>query len=136
MAISLSLKKGVGLLTFLKGSSDPRRRMPGCANHHNSKCIANGNDCAVVQGKRCNHFERVILPTAQDIGQKDSIYSQYEKQAGIGKRKQLARGEIRSCPGCGAELGRRRRFCDECRRKRRQKTQRENMKRHRLQKAG
>ena len=130
--------KAVNLITFLKGSSDPGRRMPGCCNyvHAGGGCLIWG-DCLVVIKKRCSIFEEVVLPTAADIGQEQLIYDQYENRVGIDSvAKKLVRGEIRSCPDCGAELAKGLRFCDTCRRKRRQKTQRENMKRYRLKKTG
>ena len=61
----------VGLIAFLKGNSDPKVGMPGCANydHHYGGCLF-ADTCSVEEGKRCDYFERVVLPTAADVGLK------------------------------------------------------------------
>jgi uncharacterized OB-fold protein len=47
------------------------------------------------------------------------VYSLYESHCGILGEDTLKRGKIRTCPDCGAELKPRRRYCDDCARKRR-----------------
>ena len=119
--------KTIGLITFLKGSSNPAERMPGCANydHHYGGCLF-ADVCKVQQGQRCGYFEKAVLPTAADIGLKEQVYSLYYKHVGIEQDVyKIEIGEIRRCPGfngktCGAPLLPRRRYCDKCRdRKRR-----------------
>jgi hypothetical protein len=124
-------KRTVGLITFLKGNTDPKARMPGCANydHHYGGCFfrtvegipsndlleqeKNNCPCSVQEGRPCHYFEEAVLPTAADIGQQEHIYSLYESH--VGKMTGLQTAKIRSCPDCGGELKPRRRLCDECR---------------------
>ena len=120
-------KRTVGLVTFLKGSSNPEERMPGCANfdHQHGGCLFElNNTCLVQEGQRCAYFERAVLPTAADIGLKELVYSLYAKQIGIELDCELISSDIRKCPDCGAELRKRQRYCDECSRKRRMEAQR------------
>ncbi len=125
-------RKEVSLIVFLKGSSNPEHLMPGCANydHTHGGCLL-GDACKVEQGKRCGYFERSVLPTAADIGQREHVYCLYEQQVGLSKP--LVRdGEFRLCPECGeVELSSRQRYCPDCTRKRRQKTKRENQRKYR-----
>ena len=118
-------RRTVGLIAFLKGNTDPAVGMPGCANydHHYGGCLF-GDACFVEQGKRCEYFEKAVLPTAADIGLKELVYSLYERQVGIAGIGQFDGGNIRRCPDCGAELRRRQRYCDDCKRKRRRKSYR------------
>ena len=113
-------KRTVGLIAFLKGSSSPEERMPGCANfdHYYGGCLFS-DTCLVQEGKRCGYFEKAVLPTAADIGLKEHIYSQYQKHVGIAGVGQFDSGNIRRCPECGAELKPRQRYCDKCRDERR-----------------
>ena len=118
-------RRSVGLIAFLKGSSDPKEQMPGCANydHHYGGCLFE-DTCFVQEGKRCGYFEKAVLPTAADIGLKESVYSQYAKQVGIEGYLHLDNGDIRKCPDCGAELKPRQKYCDDCSKKRRRATYR------------
>jgi hypothetical protein len=52
------MRKSVGLIMFLKGSSNPKQQMPGCANydHYYGGCSLWG-ECRQEQGKRCDYFE-------------------------------------------------------------------------------
>ena len=135
-------RKTVGLIAFLKGSSNPDERMPGCANfdNHYGDClfetcqgISSDNyldeersqcKCLVEEGKRCDYFEKAVLPTAADIGLKQQVYSLYAKHVGIDEPTQLLAGEIRACSDCGAELKPRQRYCDRCSKRRRRKSYR------------
>ena len=130
-------KRSVGLIAFLKGNSDPAVDMPGCANydHYYGGCLF-AETCLVEKGKRCGYFERAVLPTAEGIGLKELVYSLYERQVGIAGIGQFDSGEIRRCPDCGAELKPRQRYCDECSKKRRQKTRRESQRKYRKKKRG
>ncbi len=64
-------KRTVALIAFLKGNSDPKVGMSGCANydHHYRGCLF-ADTCSVEEGKRCDYFERVVLPTPPDVGLK------------------------------------------------------------------
>ena len=110
----------VGLITFLKGSTKPEDRMPGCANfdHYYGGCLFS-DTCLVQEGKRCGYFEKCVLPTAEDIGLKALVYSLYRRHVAIEDDYLLDAGEIRRCPDCGAELKPRQRYCDKCRDERR-----------------
>lgn len=121
----MTKRKSVGLIAFLKGSTDPTEGMPGCANydHHYGGCLF-GDTCKVQDGKRCGYFERVVLPTADTIGLKEAIYSQYEQQVGIAGIGVLKREQIRRCPDCGDEVGSRQRYCPNCSKKRRRESYR------------
>jgi hypothetical protein len=122
--------KSVGLIRFLKGTTDVKAGMPGCANydHHHGGCLFS-KKCKVEQGKRCSYFERAVLPTAADIGRRDGIYYQYESKCNV--TDLLARPGFRLCPDCGADLKLRERYCKNCSRKRRQATNRASQKKYR-----
>ena len=135
-------KRTVGLIAFLKGSSKPADRMPGCANYnkHYGGClfchldcdpedclycvdfeaIRKNSYCRIERRQRCGYFEKCVLPTAEDIGLKNMVYSLYRKHVGIEDKYELDTGEIRRCPDCGVmELRKRQRYCDDCSRERR-----------------
>ena len=126
----MAKRKTVGLIAFLKGTSNPADRMPGCANYdgHYGGCLY-ADTCSVQDGQRCAYFERAVLPTAADIGLKELVYSLYQKHVGIEQDCELETGDIRRCPDCSAELRKRQRYCDDCSRKRKLEAQR--MKRRR-----
>ena len=115
-------QRSVGLIAFLKGSTDPAAGMPGCANydHHYGGCLF-GDTCKVQEGQRCGYFERAVLPMAETIGLNEAIYSQYEQQVGIAGIGVLKRGQVRRCPDCGNEVGPRQRYCENCSTQRTQK---------------
>ena len=119
----MAKRKTVGLIAFLKGSSNPADQMPGCANF--DYCLLD-NTCKVQQGKRCSYFERAVLPTALDIGLKEHIYSLYGNHVGIESYQQFDKSNIRRCTDCEAELKPRQRYCDECKKRRRRKSYRNN----------
>jgi hypothetical protein len=107
----------VGLLTFLKGSSNPSDHMPGCANYdqHYGGCLFS-ETCKVEYGHPCRHFEKAVLPTSNGIGQGISITSQYEARVHCtAGRFSAASREDRRCPDCGNPLLPRRRYCEKCR---------------------
>ncbi len=131
-------KRNVTLLVFLKGDRDPKERMPGCANydHHYGGCLFEDFDgkCAVLDlHRRCGYFERAVLPTSADIGQRDHIYRLYEQTVGAvidttkGRHKT---GDVRPCPDCGTALRPRQRYCDNCAKKRRRAASRQRQRRH------
>ncbi len=114
------------LLTFIKGSSNPADKMPGCANydHHHGGCLfADKNICKVEDGIRCLYFEKAVLPTAVEINQQDRINTLYLEQVGNDEElsTELATKKNQNkCPGiggivCGVEILSRKRLCDKCR---------------------
>ena len=126
-------RRTVGLIAFLKGSTDPADGMPGCANYdqHYGGCLF-GETCKVQEGKRCGYFERAVLPTAADVGLNDAVYSQYEAQVRIAGGGLLKRSQVRRCPDCGDEVGPRQRYCENCAKRRRRESYRRARGRRRL----
>lgn len=117
----------IGLIGFIHGSSNHLDMTPGCANYQpgRGECL-DGAPCKVLSGKRCGYFEKVVLPTAGDIGQATEITRLYERRVGavvgrIGANKIIA---DRECE-CGAPLPARRRMCDACAAAKRRKARRE-----------
>ena len=112
-----------GLLTFLRGSSDPKDKMPGCSNydHGRQECLletlGGKSDCLVQAGVRCAYFERAVLPTAVDIGQIQDLTFAYERATKHIVHRTQSTKEVRLCPDCrtGVLLPRQR-LCDKCRR--------------------
>ena len=49
------------------GDTNAKARMPGCANfdYYYDGCIFR-DECLVQHGKRCEYFERVVLPAVAD----------------------------------------------------------------------
>lgn len=121
------MRRTTGLVTFLKGTTDPAAGVPGCANydHRYGGCLF-GEACKVEQCKRCGYFEQAVLPTANDVGLGEQVYSLYEKQVDI--QGGLERAPKRLCPDCGAELKARQRYCEKCARRRRADSYRERRK--------
>ena len=75
----------------------------------------NAGRCWVQEGMLCDHFERFVLPDGNE-----AIDEEYEKcVSGIKKQK------IRLCE-CGAELAKRARYCEKCRKKKRLEAKRRN----------
>jgi hypothetical protein len=130
----MKTKRTIGLMAFLRGSTNPEDRVPGCCNYNlNSGGCLCGDKCKVEQGKRCEYFEKAVLPTAADIGLKELVYKLYGKQVGIDKEvlKIPQKEDARLCPDCGAALKPRHRYCDKCTIKRRResyRTKRRNIK--------
>ena len=120
-------KRTIGLIAFLKGTSNPADRMPGCANydHHYGGCVY-ADTCSVQEGNRCAYFEKAVLPTAADIGLKELVYSQYAKQVGIELDCEFIASDIRRCPDCKAELKARQKYCDDCSKRRRRESYRKS----------
>ena len=97
---------------FIKGSTDPERMMPGCANYssHYDCCSMSDEKCLVMEGKRCGYFEKAVLPTGDSI-----IQQKYEVLTGV----MLARMVTQNlCNDCGCSIKPRHRYCDKCKRKR------------------
>ena len=121
-------RRSVGLIAFLKGSSDPKEQMPGCANydHYYGGCLF-ADACLVEQGNRCGYFEKAVLPIAYELGLQN-VYDAYEEQCGISGDGMLNRSSARVCPDCGGPIRPRQRYCDDCSRKRRRATYRRSRK--------
>ena len=123
--------KSDSLLTFLKDN---------CANFsHDPEGCLRGGCCDVIEGRQCKYFENKVL------GPPDYKYRQvgydyvklFDQYAERTKSKKIKINQ-RQCPGfddveCGRPLLYRRRLCDECRRRRARKANRERQKRFRLQ---
>jgi hypothetical protein len=122
--VGSKMRKTIGLIPFLKGTSDPKDGTPGCANfdHHYGGCLLS-EKCDVEEGKRCTYFERTVLPVAWQIGCGEDLRNQYENQTK--SVVQIHGGDIRRC-GCGEVLKSRQRFCKKCSIKRRRETYRKN----------
>jgi len=110
-------KRSVGLSSFLKGSTDPKAGMPGCANfdHHYGGCLFGA--CLVELGERCSYFERAVLPTGDS-----DIRRKYEALTGVYIEGQA----VNLCGDCGRTIPPRRRYCDRCVQKRRRATYRQS----------
>tara|TARA_B100002003_G_C13954781_1_gene462739 strand:+ start:76 stop:495 length:420 start_codon:yes stop_codon:yes gene_type:complete len=80
----------------------------------------NAGKCWVLEGIPCDYFERQVLPLAKLIKNDSTLVNEYEKLC----------KKPRYCE-CGAELAKREQCCQRCRKKRRQKTNRENQRKHR-----
>ncbi len=118
-------KRTVGLIAFLRGSTSPENKMPGCCNYdHDSGGCSYKDCCLVEQGQRCGYFEKAVLPTAADIGLGERMYSLYEKQCNVSGT--LERSQIRICPDCGTGLKPRQRYCDNCAKKHRRESYRKS----------
>lgn len=105
--------KKLPLKAFIKGSTEPKAGTPGCANY-DGDCLF-GNCVVLNQSIRCRYFEKAVLPTS-DI----SIRDEYEYITGV----QITGLTMNICGDCGKAILPRRRYCDKCKRKRRQATYR------------
>jgi hypothetical protein len=131
-------QRNVTLSVFLKGDRDPKERMPGCANYdrHYGGCLFEDfkGKCAVLDlHRRCGYFERAVLPTAADIGQRDHIYMLYEQAVGAvidTSKTRRKTGDVRPCPDCGGTLRPRQRYGDTCAKRRKRMAGRERRRRH------
>ncbi len=75
----------------------------------------NAGLCWVQEGITCDYFEQAVLPSGNE-----AIAEEYEEcVSGIKKQK------IRLCE-CGAELAKRARYCEKCRKKKRLEAKRRN----------
>lgn len=111
---------------FIKGSTDPEKQIPGCANydHYHDTCMTD-EPCLVMEGKRCSYFEKAVLPTD---GQ--AIHFAYEKLTGA----MVNVTSVNTCNDCPKVIPPRRRYCDSCKKKRQRKTQREQQRAYQRQK--
>ncbi len=86
-----------------------------------NKMFNNSGKCLVIEEKKpCVFFRKSVLPLAEHYGVYSKILSEYTKiDESIVKNI-----HTRFCE-CGEELKPRERFCEKCKKKRRQKTDRE-----------
>ncbi len=88
----------------------------------------NPDKCLVLKKKRCEYFKKAVLPLSLDLGCYDNIIGDYLKLD-----KSVSQDiEVKRCD-CGSELPKGKKFCEKCRKKRRQKTDRENHRKYRVQ---
>jgi len=106
----------------------------GCCNLVSGECLGlNGNKtrfrnqgkCYIAERKSCPYFTRVLLPLAKRKGCYDKIISEYQNID-----LAIRRERIRQCE-CGTALSKGKKYCGNCRKKRRQQTNRENLRKHR-----
>lgn len=126
---------------------------PGCAQRMGIKgelcriCAArsfvpDGIDrrCLVARGKRCGHFERVILPLADQPSPPDEpkLQSKRARARRAYLRKHNLEGADephRPCPDCDGPLPKCKRYCEECRHRRRRSSTRAAVSRRRQNQA-
>jgi len=113
------------LLSFIKGSSNPNDRTPGCSRF--GFC-----DCRILGGERCGYFEKAVLPTSVESGTKAKIYDLYMTQTDYVPE---AKAKVRLC-SCGNEREKNKQFCVACRAKRRRDSDRNRKKRKRVKSDG
>ncbi len=107
-----------------------------CANYRNDACqnlvihddlhitrAGPDHPCVLADNKRCPYFELLVLPLAtctpnQDkaAGFHEAAREYYGKLAHNIPKEYL---KARKCPDCGAALAKRKRYCDQCSKKRR-----------------
>jgi predicted nucleic acid-binding Zn ribbon protein len=121
-------KKMAGLIAFIKGSSDPKDNMPGCANY--GECLF-ADTCLVEQGKRCRYFERAVLPTISGLHGGDKILNEYQNRCRVSGVLKIKMAPVRFCQ-CGQPILPGRRFCDKCKQQKRKATYRESQRQHRV----
>ena len=106
------------LKAFIKGSSNPKDMMPGCANLDTTGCLfptdGDKSPCLVQIGKPCAYFEKAVLPTAKDIGKAEQIYRAYAKQIGVDADALAGSVQQRTCPGCDDALKITEKYCKRC----------------------
>jgi hypothetical protein len=105
-----------------------------CCNLVSGECLGlnadntrfrNQGKCYITERRQCEYFTRVLLPLSNQKGCYDKIISDYQSiDLAIKKER------VRQCE-CGRELSKRERFCKSCRKKRRQRTNRENVRKYR-----
>ena len=111
-----------------------------CANYSNGHCdgvtafnerFRKPGGCRVIDGERCEYFESSVAPV---ILQVDPV-----NEAGLRRRQAQAmtnyKGAIKTagntCRDCGKDIKARKRYCPECREKRRKNAVRGAVSRHR-----
>ena len=122
-----------------------------CANHQpDGECLGVGVDslvdrgqaktctprarCRVAEGKRCEYFERLVLPLADKPSPADDRLLQQRRASA--REEYLGRHIIRGhdggrCPECGNPRPRRHRFCETCSARSRREATRRRVQQHR-----
>ena len=90
--------------------------------------------CLVAEGKRCDYFERVVLPLADKPSPADDRCLQQRRASA--REEYLGRHIIRGhdggrCPECGGPRPKRHRFCETCSARRCREATRRRVQRHR-----
>lgn len=117
----------------MKETSLTRFLKDECANYdrHYAICLRTDESCSVlVDGKRCGYFEKCVIGPPgykYKLPRYDyaKLFAQYAEQTGAETKKVRQR----RC-GCGELLSYRQRFCDDCKKKHRQKTNRDNQRKY------
>ena len=95
--------------------------------------------CLVTDGKRCDHFEHVILPLADkpspsgDPGLQAKRASARNAYLGMNA---MAKSGVKPCPTCGGPKPPGYQFCESCGAARRREKGRQRVRQHRLEKNG
>ena len=104
----------MNLKAFIIGSSDLKLNLPGCANYDkDGNFCMDGNNCKVLEDKRCGYFERAVLPTAKQSG-RDHVLDLYSKISSIAF---LTKIKEKTC-ACGTPVSGRNKYCERCKKKR------------------
>ena len=94
-----------------------------------------GKPCAIADGRRCEFFERCILPLADQEPPPDDLRLQRQRQdARTAYRREhnllTAKGTVgRVCPDCGKERAKSKQRCPECAKDRRREMERKRLRR-------
>jgi hypothetical protein len=84
--------------------------------------------CKVTRGQRCNYFEKVILPLADQAPPESEPNLQRRRaqarQAYLDNHNLPGAKAARKCPDCGEPLAKGKQVCPKCRKRRRRKTYR------------
>ena len=106
-----------------------------CANFVSGECIGidvfgkrfrDQGICYIVEKRLCVYFVRCVLPRAKENGC-GNVISQYQK---IDIDSELKDLKVRSC-SCGVEIPKGKKFCEKCRKRKRQETKREYQRNYR-----
>ncbi len=118
-----------------------------CANFKDNGCICkNGNRCPVIDGGRCDmprsvlvmepknesddeldYFSACLAPMVKNFPEYTDAVINYQRSHNFGKATTVKK---RTC-GCGNVLGKRQRFCDDCIKKNRKATWRDQKEKQR-----
>jgi len=90
-----------------------------CANHQEGHyCSSRDGDCILRSSKRCDYFERCVLPLAEKELPRQKEYARARDRYRRVHKISFDADE-RRCPDCGTILPRRKRYCLKCAKKRR-----------------
>lgn len=104
-----------------------------CANMDGENCLLSGVICLLSERKPCEYFRKAVFPVcdpayrfANETDQYPKLKGEYDIVYGPSKTQ-----STRKCQ-CGAILKKRQRMCEDCRKKRRQETQKRNIRKYRF----